>query len=832
MAGSVTGLNTFGSQAGPIPTSELDTNFSDIAGAVNTLNTYSNYYADAGSVNAMAVTIPSTQTFALTAGLQLQVKVLFTNTGSVTLNVNGTGAVQVIGSNGLALIAGELLSGSIINVVYTGSAWQVIGTAQTVTQLVAGSNVILSPTNGTGIVTINATAASGNVYYPVTAGETAISVTIVNYQYPPYNALRYGADPTGANDSTTKIQAAIDAAIYDGASAAYIPSGTYKTTKTINVGYGVGYCAVSLIGAGSSIVSANYGNGFTRITPTFVNAPVINIQGVRNAGVQNLFIDASGVNSFTGYLVNSNLAAAAVFSNYYSSTAGVSTQTHTPFCGVCIDGYSGTTPGTPYPTPTYPAYFGTVSSAYGKNLSSIPVCENVAIQNTFIGICDQPNSDGNGDFARFDKCVINNCAIGIAICNVNARNTDYTDIQFNGNHTNIDSITYASINGSGNFAGNLSNISANYCYRLFNVSLDYSTSSVVSNYYSEVCMSIGNFVGGKSGVSFIGCTFSCKDYLISGGVSWSNVTQVYSTPVINANVAKFTSCLFNEARIGFWFALSSGFYSFDSCVFTPDVYYNGVGLYRDVYEQAATEAWAYVFFPNATSESTSTNVLTNCHLLAKNVTFNQDDHPSYSTWWSNNFNYYGTVVPYIVSNTQRTQQIGSSGSWTASGGGFTTSALGSNPQLGDTMSFNYNMAYAASVNAGTYQWNLLYNYQYTSSGGYTLPSLTIGANYQLYPISLLYTYSTASSTGALAFSTVAGNSTVTMINSSGTITNIPFTSANSPLITPNNSCAVIQLSLPFPPGTTVSSISNTAITMSTSANITGLWSLTGIGRFR
>jgi hypothetical protein len=209
MAGSVTGLNTFGSQAGPIPLSELDTNFSDITGAVNTLNTYSNYYADAGSVNAMAVTIPSTQTFALTAGLQLQVKVLFTNTGPVTLNVNSTGAILVLGSNGLALIANELLAGSIVTVIYNGSTWQVVGTAQTVTQLIAGSNVILSPTSGTGTVTINATAASGNLYYPIVSEETTAGVTPTAYQYPVGDIRRYGADSTGVNSCTSAINQAI-----------------------------------------------------------------------------------------------------------------------------------------------------------------------------------------------------------------------------------------------------------------------------------------------------------------------------------------------------------------------------------------------------------------------------------------------------------------------------------------------------------------------------------------------------------------------------------------------------------------------------------------------
>lgn len=46
----------------------------------------------------------------------------------------------------------------------------------------------------------------------------------------PANILDYGADPTGVADSTTAIQAALDAS-----SNVYIPSGTYKTTAALSI---------------------------------------------------------------------------------------------------------------------------------------------------------------------------------------------------------------------------------------------------------------------------------------------------------------------------------------------------------------------------------------------------------------------------------------------------------------------------------------------------------------------------------------------------------------------------------------------------------------------
>ena len=45
------------------------------------------------------------------------------------------------------------------------------------------------------------------------------------------NVLDYGADPTGATESHTAIQAAVNAVGAKG--AIYIPDGTYKVTETI-----------------------------------------------------------------------------------------------------------------------------------------------------------------------------------------------------------------------------------------------------------------------------------------------------------------------------------------------------------------------------------------------------------------------------------------------------------------------------------------------------------------------------------------------------------------------------------------------------------------------
>lgn len=63
-------------------------------------------------------------------------------------------------------------------------------------------------------------------YYPVSALETGASVTPTNYSYPWGNVLRYGADASGTNSSTSAIQAAITSG-HD----VLFPTGTYKAAN-------------------------------------------------------------------------------------------------------------------------------------------------------------------------------------------------------------------------------------------------------------------------------------------------------------------------------------------------------------------------------------------------------------------------------------------------------------------------------------------------------------------------------------------------------------------------------------------------------------------------
>lgn len=81
------------------------------------------YVVDTGAINALAVAMPITLT-SYSAGICLRVKVLNTNTGASTINVDGLGAVAIKRSDGTALVGAELLAGSVIDLTYDGTVFR------------------------------------------------------------------------------------------------------------------------------------------------------------------------------------------------------------------------------------------------------------------------------------------------------------------------------------------------------------------------------------------------------------------------------------------------------------------------------------------------------------------------------------------------------------------------------------------------------------------------------------------------------------------------------------------------------------------------------------
>jgi len=194
MAGAVSGLNTFGTQAGPIPLTQLDSNISALATAVNTLQNFDNFYVDSGTTNTIVVTVNSPQIVTYGAGLLLQVKVANTNTGAVTINVNSLGAVSVLTPSGVSLSAGALVAGGIYQFQYDGTNFQIqsiVGTSS------VGFTFVKTKTSVTTRTSNITPTADPDLTYAITATGVYIVELFVLPYGPTSAGLRVGVGFTG-----------------------------------------------------------------------------------------------------------------------------------------------------------------------------------------------------------------------------------------------------------------------------------------------------------------------------------------------------------------------------------------------------------------------------------------------------------------------------------------------------------------------------------------------------------------------------------------------------------------------------------------------------------
>ncbi|HTQ70640.1 MAG TPA: hypothetical protein VMH92_04000 [Acidocella sp.] len=158
---------------------------------------------DTGTTNALAVTLnPAPASMAALVGIPLRVKVANTTTGAFTLNVNGLGAVSVIGSSGNALGAvtgiNAALAGDIIDLVYNGTSFVYhTGAGRLINVQVFTASGTYTPTPGTQSVVVEVQAAGGG------SGGVAATSSTQTAQSPPgtpgsYAKARYTSGFSGA----------------------------------------------------------------------------------------------------------------------------------------------------------------------------------------------------------------------------------------------------------------------------------------------------------------------------------------------------------------------------------------------------------------------------------------------------------------------------------------------------------------------------------------------------------------------------------------------------------------------------------------------------------
>ena len=370
---------------------------------------------------------------------------------------------------------------------------------------IPGNTVIMSSSGGGVYVTNNATTVNG----PVTALPSTAS--------------------TGT-DNTAIIQAALNYAMQNNLSTVCISDGSYITQDTLQIGWGEMFRTLGLVACSGGRAPVPGLEG-VNIYPQKSDRCAINVQGGRNTVISGIAL--TGLNYQYGMYAGLPApypSTAAGWLNPYLAQSGANPgglQRNSPYCGIGIDVYSGTTPPAPYPNRVFPSFvhcsggtsascttYATNGSQNGGDFSSDFDIERVAISGFAVGIAQQPNAnnsgDGNGDFLKVQYGTFNENTFAISIGGTQSRNVDVNHNTYTGSFAFLTN----NINGSleGVLGGPIQDLSGYANYSMFQIagqSLGFPVE--VRTSYAENTVMIGTFgtsAGFSSSVHLDGVQFT------------------------------------------------------------------------------------------------------------------------------------------------------------------------------------------------------------------------------------------------------------------------------------------------------------------------------------
>lgn len=309
----------------------------------------------------------------------------------------------------------------------------------------------------------------------------------------------------GCNESASAatngaaIQSAIAAAHAQRIATVRLPDGVISTDRTIQLCVSGNFSNFRLIGGGKRFYgSAGYSG--TAIVPTFSNAPAINVQGGR--GTEVAYMTLIGPN--VAFVVANNLGLSegavptvddTVAANWIGPTMAASFDSrYAPCAGITIDGWSGSAPGTSYPT---------THLAYGQLFSSDCPIHDMEIQGFAVGVACQPcAADGNGDFLSLHNVSMTFCIWGVSIGNTQSRSVNITDCKFAIGYIALTNNTHGEQKGV--FNGTINNLSGGACIALHKFgSSTYFGPLRISHCYFESLWRIGDVAPGAVGETSI-----------------------------------------------------------------------------------------------------------------------------------------------------------------------------------------------------------------------------------------------------------------------------------------------------------------------------------------
>ena len=313
MTKPVTIPNTFATATTAIPLSQLDSDFSTVATALNDANTYSNYAADTGVANAYVVTLTGVST-TYSAGLRIQFKAGNANTGASTLNVNGGGTKNITFQDASALSSGTIAANAIVDVMYDGTQFllmndpagtvgtgDVVGPAgatanaaaifdSTTGKLIKDSKVIITPVANSSTLTIanNKTVTVNNTL--TLSGTDSTTMT-----FPSTNATIARTD---AAQTFTGVQTFSSNPVLSGGTAngvLYLNGSSVATS-----GSALTFDGTTFQYTGAANFATSSGNvGIGTSSPDVFNRNDARILGISSTGSAALAINAaSGSNAF------------------------------------------------------------------------------------------------------------------------------------------------------------------------------------------------------------------------------------------------------------------------------------------------------------------------------------------------------------------------------------------------------------------------------------------------------------------------------------------------------------------------------------------------------
>lgn len=158
-----------------------------------------------------------------------------------------------------------------------------------------------------------ASNASGVTYNP--AGTGAAARTVESKLRDVVSVKDFGAVGNGVADDTAAIQAALNAAVGVGLTV-YLPSGTYKTTATLN--WPIDW-PVALVGAGVEATHINYTGSATAINMYDAGASTKYLK----SSIENLRLSGNGTTSTNGVNIRQGYAIAIRNVRVYNFQVGV-----------------------------------------------------------------------------------------------------------------------------------------------------------------------------------------------------------------------------------------------------------------------------------------------------------------------------------------------------------------------------------------------------------------------------------------------------------------------------------------------------------------------------